>query len=187
MTVKKAHKKHNLPKSKKNKNHMLQLYKNPPNHPTKHKHNTNMSSSSSSFVDKLRFTLAFLLSLQTSFSNNPQALDVEATECEARLLLLLPCMTFVQGLVNVPSQLCCDNLADVYIHHPTCLCSLLNESTTTINHTLAMRLPPLCNVAIKASRCATSTSEEAPSPKASQLDNNEGNLTNSSANRPCKS
>ncbi|XP_024007783.1 protein YLS3 [Eutrema salsugineum] len=81
--------------------------------------------------------------------------------CASMLLSLAPCGPFVQGFVQLPAQPCCDGLNQVYSQDPTCLCLLLNNTSTLspafpINQTLALQLPPLCNMPASSSSCSSS-------------------------------
>ncbi|VVA95206.1 unnamed protein product [Arabis nemorensis] len=88
--------------------------------------------------------------------------------CASRLLSLAPCGPFVQGFVQLPAQTCCDGLNQIYSQEPTCLCLFLNNTSTLspafpINQTLALQLPPLCNIPANSSSCSSSPGGEAPS------------------------
>ncbi|KAH0875836.1 hypothetical protein HID58_073198 [Brassica napus] len=91
--------------------------------------------------------------------------------CSSMLLSLAPCGPFVQGFVQLPAQPCCDGLNQIYSQQPTCLCLFLNNTSTLspafpINQTLALQLPPLCNIPANSSSC-TSPGGEAPSDSSS--------------------
>ncbi|CAH8359382.1 unnamed protein product [Eruca vesicaria subsp. sativa] len=80
--------------------------------------------------------------------------------CSSMLLSLAPCGPFVQGFVQLPAQPCCDSLNQIYSQQPTCLCLLLNNTSTLspafpINQTLALQLPPLCNLPANSSSCTS--------------------------------
>ncbi|KFK41828.1 hypothetical protein AALP_AA2G176700 [Arabis alpina] len=113
-------------------------------------------------------TLLILLSpnfLQLVLSQVP---GTTAT-CASRLLSLAPCGPFVQGFVQLPAQSCCDGLNQIYSQEPTCLCLFLNNTSNLspafpINQTLALQLPPLCNIPANSSTCSSSSpGGEAPS------------------------
>ncbi|CAH2067153.1 unnamed protein product [Thlaspi arvense] len=92
--------------------------------------------------------------------------------CASMLLSLAPCGPFVQGFVQLPAQPCCDGLNQIYSQQPTCLCLFLNNTLTLspafpINQTLALQLPPLCNIPANSSSCSSSPGGEAPSESSS--------------------
>ncbi|CAD5317139.1 unnamed protein product [Arabidopsis thaliana] len=97
--------------------------------------------------------------------------QVPAT-CASRLLSLAPCGPFVQGFAQLPAQPCCDSLNQIYSQEATCLCLFLNNTSTLspafpINQTLALQLPPLCNIPANSSTCSSSSPGEAPSDSSS--------------------
>ncbi|KAL2321209.1 hypothetical protein Fmac_030178 [Flemingia macrophylla] len=74
-------------------------------------------------------------------------------QCTSSLLPLIPCAPFVQGTARSPGPECCGNLKQLYSQEPHCLCLLLdgtNLSFFPINKTLALQLPPLCNLQVNA-------------------------------------
>ncbi|XP_009106045.1 protein YLS3 [Brassica rapa] len=108
------------------------------------------------------------ISLQLVFAQVP---GTTTATCSSMLLSLAPCGPFVQGFVQLPAQPCCDGLNQIYSQQPTCLCLFLNNTSTLspafpINQTLALQLPPLCNVPANASSCS-SPGGEAPSDSSS--------------------
>ncbi|KAF3540157.1 hypothetical protein HID58_047380 [Brassica napus] len=104
--------------------------------------------------------------------------QVPAT-CASMLLSLAPCGPFVQGFVQLPAQPCCNGLNQIYSQQPTCLCLLLNNTSTVspafpINQTLALQLAPLCNIPANSSSCSSprvetpsNSSSVAPPPSSS--------------------
>ncbi|KAE8710663.1 putative AT-rich interactive domain-containing protein 5A [Hibiscus syriacus] len=79
------------------------------------------------------------------------------SDCNPRLVALMPCAPFVQGNAQKPAQSCCDNLNQLYGLQPACLCLLLNDTTLTafpINRTLAVHLPLLCKLRVNTSACS---------------------------------
>ncbi|CAN8234945.1 unnamed protein product [Cochlearia groenlandica] len=92
-----------------------------------------------------------------------QAQGGTTATCASMLLSLAPCGPFVQGFVQLPAQPCCDGLNQIYSQEPTCLCLFLNNTSNLspafpINQTLALQLPPLCNVPANSSTCSSSSS-----------------------------
>lgn len=79
-----------------------------------------------------------------------------AARCGGRLLLLLPCMAFVEGTGGDPTDACCDNLGNLYRDEPDCLCPLLAVALAMppVNRTLALRLPVLCRLNFTAGSCS---------------------------------
>lgn len=94
----------------------------------------------------------------TALSQGPPiTTDPTITDCTPRLLPLTPCAPFVQGMAKTPVQSCCDNLNQLYVQQPGCLCLLLNDtnlSSFPINSTLALELPALCNIQVSPSACS---------------------------------
>lgn len=76
--------------------------------------------------------------------------------CGSRLLLLLPCMAFVEGAAGDPTDACCDNLVNLYRDEPDCLCPLLAVALAMppVNRTLALRLPMLCRLNLTDGSCS---------------------------------
>ncbi|KAJ4875065.1 Bifunctional inhibitor/lipid-transfer protein/seed storage 2S albumin superfamily protein [Raphanus sativus] len=109
--------------------------------------------------------ITLLVSLSPIFLQ--QVLAQVPTTCSSMLLSLAPCGPFVQGFVQLPAQPCCDGLNQIYSQQPNCLCLFLNNTSTLspafpINQTLALQLPPLCNIPTNSSSCS-SPRGEAPS------------------------
>ncbi|GAV81805.1 LTP_2 domain-containing protein, partial [Cephalotus follicularis] len=102
--------------------------------------------------------LLFLISHPpNALSQDPITPGPTITDCAARLLPLTPCAPFVQGSVQSPAQMCCDNLKQLYSQQPLCLCLLLNDTTLgslPINTTLALHLPLVCNLQVDTSACS---------------------------------
>ncbi|XP_022898180.1 protein YLS3-like isoform X3 [Olea europaea var. sylvestris] len=91
--------------------------------------------------------------------------------CTTAIVGLSPCLNYVIGNSSTPSSSCCSQLSGVVKSQPQCLCSLLNGGAAssfgiTINQTLALALPKVCNVQTPpVSRCnATPVSSPAESP-----------------------
>ncbi|CAI9781182.1 unnamed protein product [Fraxinus pennsylvanica] len=79
--------------------------------------------------------------------------------CSRALVGLSPCLNYVSGNSSTPSSTCCSQLSSVVQSQPQCLCSLLNGAASslgiTINQTLALALPNVCNVQTPSlSRCS---------------------------------
>ncbi|EOA34395.1 hypothetical protein CARUB_v10021923mg [Capsella rubella] len=117
--------------------------------------------------------ITLLISLLSPFFLRMVLAQVPST-CASRLLSLAPCGPFVQGFVQLPAQPCCDSLNQIYSQEATCLCLFLNNTSTLspafpINQTLALQLPPLCNIPANSSSCSSTSSPggEAPSDSSS--------------------
>lgn len=102
--------------------------------------------------------LIFLPSKAVSQSEDiPITPDPTIADCTPRLLPLTPCAPFVQGVARSPPPSCCDNLRQLYLQQPGCLCIFLNDtnlSSFPINSTLALQLPALCHIHVKISACS---------------------------------
>lgn len=72
--------------------------------------------------------------------------------CTSAFMGLTPCLNFVTGNSSAPSSSCCSKLSSVVQSQPQCLCSLINNGAAalgiTINQSLALTLPGVCNVQI---------------------------------------
>ncbi|XP_022860552.1 protein YLS3-like isoform X1 [Olea europaea var. sylvestris] len=100
--------------------------------------------------------IVLILLLLLSLSSNTFSQNAGIEQCSSNLLPLAPCAPFVQGAAPLPAQSCCDNLRQLYIQQPSCLCLFLNETTLSsfpINTTLALQLPLICNLQISISTC----------------------------------
>ncbi|KAG7586958.1 Bifunctional inhibitor/plant lipid transfer protein/seed storage helical domain [Arabidopsis thaliana x Arabidopsis arenosa] len=120
-------------------------------------------------------TLFIILLISLSPFLLPLVLAQVPATCASRLLSLAPCGPFVQGFAQLPAQPCCDSLNQIYSQEATCLCLFLNNTSTLspafpINQTLALQLPPLCNIPANSSSCSSASSApggEAPSDSSS--------------------
>ncbi|KAK9281767.1 hypothetical protein L1049_004672 [Liquidambar formosana] len=71
------------------------------------------------------------------------------SSCNNVLSSLAPCLNYVTGNSSTPSSSCCSQLDNVVKSQPTCLCTALNGGASlglSINQTLALGLPGVCNV-----------------------------------------
>ncbi|XP_022898179.1 non-specific lipid-transfer protein-like protein At2g13820 isoform X2 [Olea europaea var. sylvestris] len=88
--------------------------------------------------------------------------------CTTAIVGLSPCLNYVIGNSSTPSSSCCSQLSGVVKSQPQCLCSLLNGGAAssfgiTINQTLALALPKVCNVQTPpVSRCNGTNSAATP-------------------------
>lgn len=75
------------------------------------------------------------------------------TSCTNALMSMSPCLTFVTGNSSTPTTQCCSKLFSVVQSQPQCICSLIKTGVSgaaalgiTVNQTLALTLPTICNV-----------------------------------------
>ncbi|GER55368.1 nonspecific lipid-transfer protein [Striga asiatica] len=101
------------------------------------------------------------------------------SSCASTLFSLYSCMNYVTGNTSSPTPSCCSSLSNVVDTQPQCLCPLVNGGGSSfgfsINQTLAMALPAVCNVQTPPlSRCNGGvegpTSAPGPSPLSSPTD-----------------
>ncbi|GMI89037.1 glycosylphosphatidylinositol-anchored lipid protein transfer 5 [Hibiscus trionum] len=75
---------------------------------------------------------------------------IAQSDCTSVLITMAPCLNYVTGSSPNPSASCCSQLANVVQSQPRCLCTALNGGGASlgvsINSTLALALPALCNV-----------------------------------------
>lgn len=71
----------------------------------------------------------------------------DMAQCSGSLLLLAPCMPFVQGVGPTPTDQCCTGLANLVRDQPECVCTVLGSSgSLPVNRSLVIQLPALCQV-----------------------------------------
>ncbi|XVF28810.1 hypothetical protein REPUB_Repub15cG0063900 [Reevesia pubescens] len=74
----------------------------------------------------------------------------QSSDCTSVLITMAPCLNYVTGSSPTPSTSCCSQLANVVQSQPRCLCMALSGGGASlgvsINQTLALALPALCNV-----------------------------------------
>ncbi|KAL3626079.1 hypothetical protein CASFOL_029628 [Castilleja foliolosa] len=98
----------------------------------------------------------------------------QSSSCTSALMSLSPCMNYVTGNTSTPSSSCCSSLANIVQSQPECLCSLVNGGGSSfglsINQTLAMALPVVCNVQTPSiTRCNGGANGPATAPATSPL------------------
>ncbi|KAJ7526967.1 hypothetical protein O6H91_16G029500 [Diphasiastrum complanatum] len=85
------------------------------------------------------------------------ARSFQAPDCTSQMMQMQPCLSFVEGNVNMPGTPCCSGLSSVYKNSPVCLCELISSpgglSTPGINITNAILLPTICKVPTDTSQC----------------------------------
>ncbi|KAK8670897.1 hypothetical protein V6N13_037510 [Hibiscus sabdariffa] len=106
------------------------------------------------------------------------ARTIAQSNCTSVLITMAPCLNYVTGSSPSPSASCCSQLANVVQSQPRCLCMALDGGGASlgvsINQTLALALPALCNVKTPpVSKC------NAGSPQASPGDDNPSSSSNS--------
>ncbi|XP_021291425.1 non-specific lipid-transfer protein-like protein At2g13820 isoform X2 [Herrania umbratica] len=89
------------------------------------------------------------------------------SDCTSVLITMAPCLNYVTGSSSTPSASCCSQLANVVQSQPQCLCMALNGGGASlgvsINQTLALALPVLCNVKTPpVSKCNASSPQGLP-------------------------
>ncbi|GAB2292826.1 hypothetical protein Dimus_027059 [Dionaea muscipula] len=123
-------------------------------------------AASCSFHPMIIVFLVYLHALAFSQVHSIPSPPGTSADCGSlQLLPLAPCLPFVQGSVTEPTQLCCQNLRQVYNQDPNCLCLLLNGTapiSLPINTTLALQLPALCNLQIDPSSCPAAPAPRMP-------------------------
>nr|GEU70944.1 non-specific lipid-transfer protein-like protein At2g13820 [Tanacetum cinerariifolium]GEX76212.1 non-specific lipid-transfer protein-like protein At2g13820 [Tanacetum cinerariifolium] len=79
--------------------------------------------------------------------------------CNAALVSMSPCLSYVTGNSSTPTTTCCTQLANVVQSQPRCLCVFTGDGSgaptgMNINQTLALALPSACNIQTPpVSRC----------------------------------
>lgn len=105
------------------------------------------------YTDKL-FLMAYLpsvlLTLAMITMTNPTRTLSDSpvmAQCSASLMLLAPCMPFVQGVGPTPTDQCCNGLESLVRDQPGCVCPVLGSSgSLPVNRSLVLQLPSLCQV-----------------------------------------
>ncbi|KAL4387984.1 hypothetical protein GQ457_09G020190 [Hibiscus cannabinus] len=112
------------------------------------------------------------------------ARTIAQSNCTSVLITMAPCLNYVTGSSPTPSASCCSQLANVVQSQPRCLCMVLGGGGASlgvsINQTLALALPALCNVKTPpVSKCNGDGSSPAGSPQASPGDDNPASSSSS--------
>jgi hypothetical protein len=76
-------------------------------------------------------------------------ISADRTECADQLVVLAPCLQYVQGQARSPAPDCCGGLHQMLGKSPKCLCVLVKDKDDPnlgikINATLALSLPSVC-------------------------------------------
>lgn len=91
-----------------------------------------------------------------SCANSDAAKDRE--ECTEQLVGLSTCLPYVGGTAKAPTPDCCSGLKQVLKTNKKCLCVIIRDRNDpelglTINVTLALGLPTICNAPANVSLC----------------------------------
>lgn len=91
-----------------------------------------------------------------SGANSDAAKDRE--ECTEQLVGLATCLPYVGGTAKAPTPDCCSGLKQVLKTNKKCLCVIIRDRNDpelglTINVTLALGLPSVCNAPANVSLC----------------------------------
>ncbi|XAR63379.1 hypothetical protein NMG60_11023292 [Bertholletia excelsa] len=112
-------------------------------------------------------------------------------ECAEQLASLATCLPYVQGNAKAPTPDCCNGLKQVLKTNKKCLCVVIKDRNDpnlglSINVTLALGLPSVCNAPANVSQCPALLHLPPNSPDA-QVFYQFGHASNSSANSPAGS
>ncbi|XVE77811.1 hypothetical protein DITRI_Ditri13aG0092400 [Diplodiscus trichospermus] len=114
--------------------------------------------------------------------------EANAQSCPTALTNLTPCLNYITGNSSSPSSTCCSQLQSIVQSSPQCLCSVLNNGASmgiTINQTMALQLPGVCQVQIPPiSQCNSGTSGTPSIPATSPTASPIGSPSDSSDGTP---
>ncbi|KAF7137933.1 hypothetical protein RHSIM_Rhsim07G0049400 [Rhododendron simsii] len=143
------------------------------------------------FITMLRgLPIIFLVfSMMFSCANSDAAKDRE--ECTQQLVGLSTCLPYVGGNAKAPTPDCCSGLKQVLKTNKKCLCVIIRDRNDpelglTINVTLALGLPSICNAPANVSLCPALLHMDPNSPEA-QVFYQFGHSSNDSASTPASS
>ena len=85
-------------------------------------------------------------------------------ECTQQLVGLATCLPYVGGNAKAPTPDCCSGLKQVLKTNKKCLCVIIRDRNDpelglTINVTLALGLPSVCNAPANVSQCPGMSSD----------------------------
>lgn len=109
------------------------------------------------FITIRGLPIIFLVfSMLFSCANSDAAKDRE--ECTEQLVGLSTCLPYVGGTAKAPTPDCCSGLKQVLKTNKKCLCVIIRDRNDpelglTINVTLALGLPTICNAPANVSLC----------------------------------
>ncbi|KAL3516619.1 hypothetical protein ACH5RR_023521 [Cinchona calisaya] len=132
--------------------------------------------------------LAFLLLMfQLAISDDAQ----DKQECTNSLIGLATCLPYVEGNAKAPTPDCCTGLKQVLKSSKKCLCLVIKDRNDpdlglTINLTLALGLPSVCNAPANISQCPALLHLDPNSPDAQVFYQN-GHAPSSIAGSPANS
>jgi len=110
-----------------------------------------------------------VISMMFSSANSDAAKDRE--ECTDQLVGLATCLPYVGGNAKAPTPDCCSGLKQVLKTNKKCLCVIVRDRNDpqlglTINVTLALGLPSVCNAPANVSNCPALLHMDPNSPEA---------------------
>ncbi|CAI9103257.1 OLC1v1001708C2 [Oldenlandia corymbosa var. corymbosa] len=99
-----------------------------------------------------------LMILALVFQCSISATDKDKQECESSLVGLATCLPYVGGNAKAPTPDCCNGLKGVLKTNKKCLCLVIKDRNDpdlglSINVTLALGLPAVCNAPANVSQC----------------------------------
>lgn len=133
------------------------------------------------FISGMGIPFIFLvISMMFSGANSDAAKDRE--ECTNQLVGLAGCLPYIGGNAKAPTPDCCSGLKQVLKTNKKCLCVVVRDRNDpqlglTINVTLALGLPSVCNAPANLSECPALLHMDPNSPEAQvfyQSDQNAG-------------
>jgi hypothetical protein len=85
-------------------------------------------------------------------------INQDKAECTEKLIALANCLPFVSGESKTPTIDCCTGAKEVVEKSKRCLCILIKDHDDpnlgiTVNVTLALKLPTLCNTPTNITQC----------------------------------
>ncbi|KAK6162801.1 hypothetical protein DH2020_002642 [Rehmannia glutinosa] len=100
--------------------------------------------------------LLVIISVLLAFASSDNSRDKD--ECAGSLVGLATCLPYVGGTANAPTQDCCGGLKQLLRTNKKCLCVIIKDRNDpnlglTINVTLALGLPQVCNAPANISQC----------------------------------
>ncbi|KAG0455074.1 hypothetical protein HPP92_024366 [Vanilla planifolia] len=110
-----------------------------------------MTSSMNGLMTIMVFVLATMSTVHSDFANDQK-------ECTDQLMILMPCLGFVQGEARVPTQDCCACGKTVVSKSFKCLCILIKDRNEPqlglkLNISRVVTMPAACNIPANISEC----------------------------------
>ncbi|KAL6981582.1 hypothetical protein U1Q18_023208 [Sarracenia purpurea var. burkii] len=141
---------------------------------------------------KVGSSLPLILALTCAmFSGASSDATKDREVCTQQLVGLSTCLPYVGGDAKGPTPDCCAGLKQVLKSNKTCLCVIIRDRNDpdlglTINVTLALRLPSVCNSPANVSQCPELL-HLAPNSTDAQVFYQLGHSSNNSASGPVAS